>query len=124
MTTPENKLETERIERLKQRFPRFSIGESLLANTLEFIDQAGMIEAVLAKGFQFKNGAAFAYEDRYAEFNFAEKSSPGYPFTFQVQRSEFDQVLANLGSSSVEAKVRGEVQELTNRFPLYSERTR
>jgi glycine hydroxymethyltransferase len=35
-----------------------------------------------------------------------------------------DQVLANLGSSSVEAKVRGEVQELTNRFPLYSERTR
>ena len=36
----------------------------------------------------------------------------------------FNQVLANLGSSSVEAKVRGEVQELTNRFPLYSERTR
>jgi len=35
-----------------------------------------------------------------------------------------DQVLSNLGSSSVEAKVRGEVQELTNRFPLYSERTR
>jgi glycine hydroxymethyltransferase len=35
-----------------------------------------------------------------------------------------DQVLSNLGSSSVEAKVRGEVQELTNRFPLYPERTR
>jgi glycine hydroxymethyltransferase len=35
-----------------------------------------------------------------------------------------DQVLANLGSSSVEAKVRGEVQELTNRIPLYPERTR
>src|SRR5262247_2429491 len=35
-----------------------------------------------------------------------------------------DQVLSNLGSSSVEAKVRGEVQELTNRFPLYAERTR
>jgi glycine hydroxymethyltransferase len=35
-----------------------------------------------------------------------------------------DQVLSNLGSSAVEAKVRGEVQELTNRFPLYPERTR
>src|SRR5207249_991469 len=35
-----------------------------------------------------------------------------------------DQVLANLDSSLVQAKVRGEVQELTNRFPLYSERTR
>src|SRR2546425_5417235 len=35
-----------------------------------------------------------------------------------------DRVLSNLGSSSVEATVRGEVQELTNRFPLYPERTR
>src|SRR5437773_2937933 len=35
-----------------------------------------------------------------------------------------DRVLSDLGSSSTEAKVRGEVQALTNRFPLYSERTR
>ena len=35
-----------------------------------------------------------------------------------------DRVLSNLGSSPVEATVRGEVQELTNRFPLYPERTR
>jgi glycine hydroxymethyltransferase len=35
-----------------------------------------------------------------------------------------DRVLSDLGSSAVEAKVRGEVQELTNRFPLYPERTR
>ena len=34
-----------------------------------------------------------------------------------------DRVLSNLGSSSVEAAVRGEVQELTNRFPLYPDRT-
>jgi glycine hydroxymethyltransferase len=33
-----------------------------------------------------------------------------------------DRVLSNLGSSSVEAAVRGEVQELTNRFPLYVDR--
>jgi glycine hydroxymethyltransferase len=30
-----------------------------------------------------------------------------------------DRVLSNLGSASVEATVRGEVQELTNGFPLY-----
>jgi glycine hydroxymethyltransferase len=35
-----------------------------------------------------------------------------------------DRVLSNLGSASVEAKTRGEVQELTGRFPLYPERTR
>ena len=34
-----------------------------------------------------------------------------------------DRVLSNLGSSAVESTVRGEVQELTNRFPLYPERT-
>jgi glycine hydroxymethyltransferase len=32
-----------------------------------------------------------------------------------------DRVLSNLGSSSVEATVRGEVQELTSRFPLYQD---
>jgi glycine hydroxymethyltransferase len=33
-----------------------------------------------------------------------------------------DRVLSSLGLASVEAKVRDEVQELTNRFPLYPER--
>ncbi|HLC40281.1 MAG TPA: serine hydroxymethyltransferase [Methylomirabilota bacterium] len=32
-----------------------------------------------------------------------------------------DQVLSNLGNASIEAKVRGRVQELTARFPLYAE---
>ncbi len=35
-----------------------------------------------------------------------------------------DCVLANLGASAVEARVRGEVQELTGRFPLYPDRVR
>jgi glycine hydroxymethyltransferase len=35
-----------------------------------------------------------------------------------------DRVLTNLGNSSVEAAVRGDVQELTGRFPLYAERLR
>src|SRR5262245_19501032 len=79
----------------KQKFPRFSIGESLLANTLEFIAEAGMSEAVFAQGFQFKNGAAFALEDKYSEFNFVEKTSAGSPFTFQVIRADFDKILAD-----------------------------
>ena len=79
----------------KQRFPRFSIGESLLANSLEMLSEAGMLEPVMAQGFQFKNGAAFVHNDRYSEFNFAEKFSAGSPFTFQVPRAEFDKVLAD-----------------------------
>ncbi len=34
-----------------------------------------------------------------------------------------DRVLSNLGAAAVEAAVCGEVQELTNHFPLYPERT-
>ena len=79
----------------KQKFPRFSIGESLLAQSLELIDQAGMLEAVMAAGFQYKNGAAFAWQGRYSEFNFAQKFSPGYGYTYQVPRADFDQVLIN-----------------------------
>jgi glycine hydroxymethyltransferase len=35
-----------------------------------------------------------------------------------------DRVIGSLGSSSVEAAVRGDVQELTSRFPLYPERVK
>jgi glycine hydroxymethyltransferase len=35
-----------------------------------------------------------------------------------------DRVLGNLGASAIEARVRGEVQELTGRFPLYPDRVR
>ncbi|WP_233234886.1 NAD(P)/FAD-dependent oxidoreductase [Bordetella sp. LUAb4] len=79
----------------RQRFPRFSIGESLLAHCLEFVEEAGMMEAVRAAGFQEKNGAAFACGDRYTAFDFRDKFSPGPGTTFQVLRSRFDQVLAD-----------------------------
>jgi glycine hydroxymethyltransferase len=35
-----------------------------------------------------------------------------------------DRVLSNIGSESMAARVRGEVQELTGRFPLYPDRVR
>lgn len=79
----------------RQQFPRFSIGESLLAHCLEFIEEAGMMPAVQAAGFQVKNGAAFACGDLYTDFDFRDKFSPGPGSTFQVQRAHFDQVLAD-----------------------------
>jgi flavin-dependent dehydrogenase len=79
----------------KQRFPRFSIGESLLANSAEMLKEAGMLDAVMSCGFQYKNGAAFVHDERYSEFNFADKVSDGLPFTFQVPRARFDQALAD-----------------------------
>jgi flavin-dependent dehydrogenase len=93
----------------KQRFPRFSIGESLLASTAELLHQAGMLDAVMACGFQYKNGAAFVRDELRSEFNFADKVTPGLPFTFQVPRAQFDQVLADEAASRG-ATIRFEVE--------------
>ena len=79
----------------RQRFPRFSIGESLLSHCLDFIEEAGMLEAVQAAGFQRKNGAAFAWGEEYSDFDFGQTFTQGKPTTFQVQRARFDQLLAD-----------------------------
>ena len=79
----------------RQHFPRFSIGESLLSHCLDFIEEAGMLEAVQAAGFQLKNGAAFAWGEQYSAFDFGDTFSNGKPTTFQVQRADFDKLLAD-----------------------------
>ncbi|MCL1138051.1 NAD(P)/FAD-dependent oxidoreductase [Shewanella pneumatophori] len=79
----------------KQHFPRFSIGESLLPCCMTVIEQANMQNAVEQAGFQFKNGAAFKYQDKYTQFDFTDKFSPGPGTTFQVERATFDKLLAD-----------------------------
>jgi flavin-dependent dehydrogenase len=79
----------------RQRFPRFSIGESLLPQCMEFIQQAGMMEAVANAGFQYKDGASFVYRNQQTEFSFEDKFTAGIGTTFQVQRGRFDELLAN-----------------------------
>ena len=82
----------------KQYFPRFSIGESLLPQCMEFLQEAGMLAAVEAEGFQLKNGALFSCADKLASFDFGEKLSQGWGTTYQVPRARFDQVLADEAS--------------------------
>jgi flavin-dependent dehydrogenase len=79
----------------RQHFPRFSIGESLLSHCLDFVEEAGMLDAVNAAGFQLKNGAAFAWGEHYSAFDFGDTFSHGKPTTFQVQRADFDKLLAD-----------------------------
>ncbi|WP_137923414.1 NAD(P)/FAD-dependent oxidoreductase [Cupriavidus sp. 2SB] len=77
----------------KEQFPRFSIGESLLPQSMAYIEEAGMLQAVVEAGFQYKNGAAFSRAGRHTAFDFREKFSPGWGTTYQVQRADFDNVL-------------------------------
>ena len=83
----------------RSHFPRFSIGESLLPQSMRFLEQAGMLSAVEAEGFQFKNGAAFSCGDRYERFDFNEKFTEGWGTTYQVQRDRFDKILADTAAS-------------------------
>jgi flavin-dependent dehydrogenase len=78
----------------REQFPRFSIGESLLPQSMEYIEAAGMLRDVVEAGFQYKNGAAFVRGDRYTDFDFRDKFTPGWGTTYQVQRAHFDHVLA------------------------------
>ncbi|AVT48019.1 NAD(P)/FAD-dependent oxidoreductase [Shewanella baltica] len=83
----------------KQHFPRFSIGESLLPCCMQFIEEAGMLDALNAAGFQHKNGAAFRRNRTYTTFDFTDKFTPGPGTTFQVQRASFDKLLADTAQS-------------------------
>ena len=86
----------------RDRFPRFHIGESLLASVNDVVAAIGAEEVVRAAGFPKKWGATFMLADgsseRYADFGIA----PGVPSpqTWQVPRATFDDLLLRHAASS------------------------
>lgn len=78
----------------RTHFPRFSIGESLLPQAMEWLEEADLLRDVVEAGFQHKNGAVFRWGEREESFDFRVKSSGGWGTTYQVQREKFDQILA------------------------------
>lgn len=79
----------------REVFPRFSIGESLLPQCMEYIEEAGMLDAVRAAGFQAKNGALFQHAGSYSGFDFREQFTEGFSETYEVERARFDHLLAD-----------------------------
>jgi flavin-dependent dehydrogenase len=79
----------------RQRFPRFHIGESLLATANERFAELGMTDAILAADFPKKWGARLATFDgktrRLVEF--ASGREVRSPQTWQVGRGRFDAML-------------------------------
>jgi flavin-dependent dehydrogenase len=79
----------------RDRFPRFHIGESLLASVNDVLDEIGAADLVRARGFPAKWGATFGTGDgtveRYADF--AASPEVRAPQTWQVPRAEFDELL-------------------------------
>jgi flavin-dependent dehydrogenase len=110
----------------REQFPRFSIGESLLPQSMEYIEAAGLLRDVVEAGFQYKNGATFVRGERQTEFDFRDRFSPGWGTTYQVQRADFDHLLAK-GAQRMGADLRfghevlavepGETPRVTARAP-------
>lgn len=70
-----------------------------------------MLQAVVEAGFQHKNGASFARGAERTQFDFRDKFSPGWGTTYQVQRADFDQLLADQAAAAgAEVRYRHEVQ--------------
>ncbi len=79
----------------KLQFPRFVIGESLLPRCMEALTEAGFVEAVKKQGFQEKFGAKFVKEGKTCDYFFADQFTPGWNWTWQVPRGQFDKTLAD-----------------------------
>jgi flavin-dependent dehydrogenase len=86
----------------RDQFPRFHIGESLLASVNDVLDAIGAADLVRSAGFPQKWGATFMSADgsieRYADFGIA----PGVrmPQTWQVPRAVFDDLLLRHAAAS------------------------
>ncbi len=89
----------------RARFPRFSIGESLLPQSMAYLQEAGLLDVVEREGFQLKNGAMFRRGPEEQVFDFSDKTASGWASTYQVARARFDQILAD-GAAAKGAIVR------------------
>ncbi|SMD32190.1 Dehydrogenase (flavoprotein) [Reichenbachiella faecimaris] len=79
----------------KSKFPRFTIGESLLPVSMEHFEEVGLLPALEAAGFEVKSGALFtrgATEE--IDISFSEYFTKGWTWTWQVPRDDFDHLIA------------------------------
>ncbi|PUV24881.1 NAD(P)/FAD-dependent oxidoreductase [Sphingobacterium athyrii] len=79
----------------KSRFPRIVVGESLIPRVMDHFDEAGLFDALDAQGFEKKFGARFIRGEDICIFDFSDKFSPGWDWTWQIPRADFDLEMAN-----------------------------
>ncbi|MCM2131731.1 NAD(P)/FAD-dependent oxidoreductase [Larsenimonas rhizosphaerae] len=80
-----------RVEVIEARyFPRFSIGESLLPQSMHYLEEAGLLHVLEEGGYQHKNGARFDQDGTSVDIDFRDKFTDGYGTTCQVERADFD----------------------------------
>jgi len=77
----------------KSTFPRFVIGESLLPRCMDHFEETGLLDCLMEQKFEIKAGARFLKNDIVCNFDFGKKHTPGWDYTWQVPRADFDHTL-------------------------------
>ncbi len=77
----------------KSTFPRFVIGESLLPRCMDHFEETGLLDCLMERKYEIKAGARFLKNDVVCNFDFSKKHTPGWDYTWQVPRADFDHTL-------------------------------
>ncbi len=77
----------------KMIFPRFVIGESLLPQSMDYLEKTKLLPSVERCSFQVKTGVTFYHNEQICEFLFKERFTEGWDYTYQVKRADFDKCL-------------------------------
>ena len=78
----------------KTKFPRLVVGESLIPRVMDHFAEVGLFPALDAMNFEKKLGARFIRGEEICVFDFSDKYSEGWDWTWQVPRADFDNTLA------------------------------
>lgn len=78
----------------KTKFPRLVVGESLIPRVMDHFAEVGLFPALDAMNFEKKLGARFIRGEEICVFDFSEKYTEGWDWTWQVPRADFDNTLA------------------------------
>jgi len=79
----------------KQKFPRVVVGESLIPRVMDHFEEAGLLEALNAYGFEKKPGARFIRGEEHCVFDFSDKFGEGWDWTWQIPRADFDKAMTD-----------------------------
>lgn len=84
----------------KEHFPRYHIGESLLSATMPILEALGVMPAIERAGFLKKPGGTFIWGSTAEPWSFFFREDPGgRPHSYQVIRSQFDEILLRHAAS-------------------------
>lgn len=87
-----NKVKVKIVE--KTKFPRLVVGESLIPRVMDHFAEAKLFESLDAMNFEKKLGARFIRGKEICVFDFSNKFSEGWDWTWQVPRADFDNTMA------------------------------